>query len=52
MVQRGEFAAYTEVGRRIAVKARTVRSYEEKPVPPPEVSAPDGVLVETDGHGS
>ncbi len=46
-----QFAAYTELGRHIAVKARTVRSYEEQPVPA-EVSAPDGVLVETDGHGS
>ena len=31
-----QFAAYTEVGRRIAVKARTVCSYAEKPVPPKE----------------
>ena len=29
-----QFAAYTELGRRIAVKARTVPSYEEYPVPP------------------
>lgn len=29
-----QFAAYTEVGRRIAVRARTVRSYQEEPVPP------------------
>ncbi len=44
-----QFAAYTEVGRRIAVRARTVRSYQEEPVPP-KVSAPDGVLVEADGQ--
>ena len=31
-----QFAAYTEIGRRIAVKARTVRSYAEEPVPPEE----------------
>ncbi len=31
-----QFAAYTEVGRRIGVKARTVRSYAEEPVPPEE----------------
>ena len=29
-----QFAAYTEVGRRIAVKARTVPSHAEVPVPP------------------
>ena len=29
-----QFAAYTELGRRIAVKARTVPSYGEYPVPP------------------
>ena len=46
-----QFAAYTEVGRRIAVKARTVGSYEEQPVPS-GVPSPDGVLVETDGHGN
>ena len=34
-----QFAAYTEVGRRIGVKARTVRSYAEEPVPPKETAA-------------
>ena len=29
-----QFAAYTEVGRRIAVKARTVPSHTEAPIPP------------------
>jgi hypothetical protein len=46
-----QFAAYTELGRRIAVTARAAGSYEEQPVPP-NVPAADGVLVETDGHGS
>ncbi len=46
-----QFAAYTEVGRRNAVRARAMHSYQEEPVPP-KVPAPEGVLVETDGHGS
>ena len=46
-----QFAAYTEVGRRIAVKARTVRSHEEQPVPP-KAPARESMLVEADGQGS
>ncbi len=36
-----QFAAYTELGRRIAVKARTVRSHTEDPIPP-EATPADG----------
>jgi hypothetical protein len=50
-----QFAAYTEVGRRIAMKARTAPSHAEYPVPPEDAaedSAPDGVFVDTDGQGT
>jgi len=44
-----QFAAYTEIGRRIAVKARTVGPHSDDP-PPPDGSATDGELVTTDGQ--
>ena len=43
-----QFAAYTEIGRRIAVKARTV---SDDPIPSDD-SAPDAALAGTDGHST
>jgi hypothetical protein len=43
-----QFAAYTEIGRRIAAKARTVRPHSDDP---PD-SASDVVLVAGDGQGT
>ncbi|HET6731583.1 hypothetical protein [Mycobacterium sp.] len=46
-----QFACYTEIGRRIAVLARTVRPHGDHPVPP-EDSASDMALAGGDGQGA
>jgi hypothetical protein len=46
-----QFAAYTEIGRRIAVKARTVEPYRDDLIPPDD-SASDMALAGGDGQGT